>query len=155
MRLSRTMVVGTALLVAATACASKASTTSGGTTPAASPSAAASSTGPSGGGGYGYGGGPVSTSPPAAAGADTVQQGAGGQLVFAPSSISVARGTKLTISNVGSFPHTFTINGHGIDVTNQPGASQQVTIDLAPGTYTFICRFHVTSGMKGTLTVTG
>ena len=33
--------------------------------------------------------------------------------------------------------------------------SQNVTINLAPGSYQFICRFHVSLGMKGTLTITG
>jgi len=28
-----------------------------------------------------------------------------------------------------------------------------VTIDLAPGTYPFICRFHESQGMTGTLVV--
>jgi plastocyanin len=40
-------------------------------------------------------------------------------------------------------------------VVNQGGQKQTVTIDLAPGTYAFLCRFHASSGMKGTLTVTG
>ena len=40
-------------------------------------------------------------------------------------------------------------------MVNSPGQSQNVTINLAPGTYQFICRFHVGLGMKGTLTVTG
>jgi plastocyanin len=84
----------------------------------------------------------------------TVQQGAGG-FVFAPSTLTVKKGQILTVKNVGSASHTFTITGKGIDVVNSPGQSQNVTINLAPGTYPFICRFHVTLGMKGTLTVTG
>jgi len=38
---------------------------------------------------------------------------------------------------------------------NQGGKSATVKIDLPAGTYPFICTFHVGSGMKGTLTVTG
>ena len=56
---------------------------------------------------------------------------------------------------MGTVAHTFTIQGKGIDVVNQAGQSQKVKIDLAPGTYTFICNFHVNLGMQGTLTVTG
>ena len=56
---------------------------------------------------------------------------------------------------MGSIPHTFTIQGKGIDVVNQAGQSQKVKIDLAPGTYTFICTFHVNLGMQGTLIVKG
>jgi plastocyanin len=84
----------------------------------------------------------------------TVQQGAGG-FVFAPSTLTVKMGDSLAVTNVGTASHTFTITGKGIDVVNSPGQSQNVTINLAPGTYQFICRFHVNLGMKGTLTVTG
>jgi plastocyanin len=67
----------------------------------------------------------------------------------------VTKGESITVTNVGSAAHTFTITGKGVDVVNNPGQSQKVTIDLAPGTYQFICRFHVSFGMKGTLTVSG
>jgi len=90
----------------------------------------------------------------AAAGSSTIEQGPNGQLVFAPSSLSVKKGATLTIKNVGTNAHTFTITGQGIDITNDVGQTHQVTISLPPGTYPFICRFHQSSGMKGTLTVT-
>jgi plastocyanin len=51
-------------------------------------------------------------------------------------------------------PHTFTVTGQSIDITNDAGQSQTVTINLPAGTYPFICRFHQGLGMKGTLTVT-
>jgi plastocyanin len=54
---------------------------------------------------------------------------------------------------VSQVPHTFTVTGHGIDVETQPGKTSLITIDLPPGTYPFICRFHVSLGMKGTLVV--
>jgi plastocyanin len=84
-----------------------------------------------------------------------VEQGGGGQLAFAPASLSIKQGQSLAVSDVGSISHTFTIDGQGIDVVNAAGQSQSVKIDLQPGTYTFICRFHVGEGMQGTLTVTG
>ncbi len=90
-----------------------------------------------------------------AAGSSAIEQGPNGQLVFAPSSLSVKKGTNLTIKNVGTNAHTFTITGQGIDITNDVGQTHQVTISLPPGTYPFICRFHQNSGMTGTLTVTG
>ena len=96
-----------------------------------------------------------SSSASSAGGGTTLQQGAGGALVFAPTELTVAKGTTITVSNVGSATHTFTVTGQSIDVENQPGQSQQVTIDLPPGTYPFICRFHVSQGMKGTLVVQG
>jgi plastocyanin len=75
-------------------------------------------------------------------------------LVFSPVTLTVKKGASMSVTIVGSASHTFTITGKGIDVVNSPGQSQSVAIDLAPGTYEFICRFHVSLGMKGTLTVT-
>ncbi len=101
------------------------------------------------------GGGSKSAGSPAA-GAQTLEQGAGEQLVFSPTSLTVTKGVTITVKNVSSSTaHTFTIQGKGINIVNQPGKSATVTIDLAPGSYQFICTFHVSSGMKGTLTVTG
>ena len=147
-----------ALAVMGAACAKSGTTTAGGATPGASTSpSVASSSSSSGGygrGDYGYGGKYGNSSGSSTTGANTVQQGAGG-FVFSPTKLTVSKGTKLTISNVGTAQHTFTIQGKGIDVVNNPGQSQKVTITLAPGTYTFICRFHASLGMKGTITVTG
>jgi plastocyanin len=134
------------------ACASNSSTppAAGSTSPAAN----------AGGRGLygGYGGGPSGgPSPSASAGAAAamIQQGAGGQLVFTPATLTVKQGDVIEIADVSAIPHTFTIDGQGIDVLNSGGQSQNVTISLAPGTYPFFCRFHESSGMKGTLTVTG
>jgi plastocyanin len=133
-----------AVALVGAACAKSTTAASG----SQSPSASSSSNSYNEGGGR-YGGG-VATSPP---GANTIQQGAGG-LVFAPSTLTVKEGTIITVINVGTVNHTFTVQGKNIDVVNSRGASQQVTIDLKPGTYTFICRFHFSQGMKGTLVVT-
>ena len=140
------LVVGLAFVLAlvAVGCASKSSSASGPTTPAptASPSATV-------GGGSSQGSGSGVTA------AATVKQGPGGQYVFSPSKLTVTTGQTIAVKNVGSIPHTFTIQGKGIDVVNQAGQSQKVKIDLAPGTYTFICTFHVNLGMQGTLIVKG
>jgi plastocyanin len=130
------------------ACGSKTPTSAG----------AAGSTSPAPGGGYGgvYGGGGGGGSPSAGSSASaTVTQGAGGQLAFSPATLTVKKGDTIEIDDVASIPHTFTIDGQSVDVVNQGGQKQTVAIALAPGTYTFICRFHVGSGMRGTLTVTG
>jgi plastocyanin len=87
-------------------------------------------------------------------GSNTVEQGANGQLVFSPTTVTAKQGATLTIKNVGSVPHTFTVTGQGIDITNDTGQTHQVTLSLGPGTYPFVCRFHESSGMTGTLTVT-
>ena len=105
-------------------------------------------------GGYGrYGSGSPSPAPSLAA--DTLQQGAGNAFVFAPTTITVAKGSSLTIANVGSATHSFTVPNTSIDVVNAVGQTQSTTINLKAGTYQFICRFHVSFGMKGTLIVTG
>jgi plastocyanin len=95
-----------------------------------------------------------SGSPQGGGASNTIEQSPGGQLVFSPNTISVKTGATLTIKNVGSVPHTFTVTGQGIDITNDTGQTHQVTISLPAGTYPFVCRFHEGSGMTGTLTVT-
>ena len=73
---------------------------------------------------------------------------------FDPAEIAVKSGATITVDNTSrGTPHTFTIPGSDIDVTNDGGASQDVKIDLPPGTYEFVCRFHESSGMTGTITV--
>ena len=74
---------------------------------------------------------------------------------FSPATIKVASGDTITLHNTaGSTPHTFTVEGQDIDVTNDGGQSQKVKIGLPPGTYAFFCRFHQSQGMTGTLQVT-
>jgi plastocyanin len=72
---------------------------------------------------------------------------------FEPSSLSVSSGGEVELTNDGESPHTFTVEGNTIDEEVEPGASSSVTIDLDPGTYDVICRFHEAQGMTGTLTV--
>ncbi len=119
-----------AIMVVAAACSSSSTTA-----PVAPPAT----------GGGGGGGGAKSV---------TIQAGANGSLAFSPSNVSVKTGGTVTVKNVSSVSHTFTISGQGIDVTVTPGQSQTVNITLKPGTYPFFCRFHQASGMTGTLTVT-
>jgi plastocyanin len=73
---------------------------------------------------------------------------------FSPSNLTVSQGDTIAVKDATTgTPHTFTVEGKGIDVVNDAGQTQTVTIDLPPGTYPFICRFHSSLGMKGTLTV--
>jgi plastocyanin len=74
--------------------------------------------------------------------------------VFQPNQLSVASGAELELDNEGENPHTFTIDGEGIDQQVNSGENAKVTVDLDPGTYDFFCRFHSSLGMTGTLTVT-
>jgi plastocyanin len=163
----RTFVTTTALAIALTvtaaACASDSSTSGaggygGGTATSVSPNAVtptASST--DGGGRYGYGGGGGS------GGSGSGGSGGGGPVAgsvvaadyaFTPSNVQVKAGATITVQNsTPQTPHTFTVKGTPIDLALDPQSSQKVTIDLAPGTYEFYCRFHVSLGMKGTLIV--
>jgi plastocyanin len=131
--------------------------------------------GSGGGGGGAYGGG-GSTRTPSASGSASggYQYGSGGgssgssgaavgasvltltqvNFQFTPAKITVNQGDTITVSDTNpSTPHTFTIDGTSIDISNNGQQSQDVTIDLAAGTYTFYCRFHKAQGMQGTLVV--
>jgi plastocyanin len=143
--------VGLALIGAA--CATKSPSAAGPTTPV--PTATGGGSGGGGYGGYGGGYGGGSSQGSGVTAAATMQQGPGGQFVFSPVKLTVTKGQTVDVKNVSSIPHTFTIQGKGIDAVNQAGQSQKVKIDLAPGTYTFVCRFHESSGMQGTLIVKG
>ena len=144
------------LALVAAACGSKAaanvgatgasgSTTTGTTTGPTGSSGGTGYTG--GGGGYGGGGGGGGTT------ATTVMEGPGNSFTFSPSTVTATQGQTITLDNVSTAAHTFTVTGQGIDVETQPGKTAQVTIDLPPGTYPFVCRFHESMGMTGTLVV--
>ena len=72
---------------------------------------------------------------------------------FDPSDFSVAAGTSLELDNEGEAPHTFTIQGEEIDVQVDADQNGTATIDLPPGDYEVICRFHQGQGMVATMTV--
>jgi len=75
---------------------------------------------------------------------------------FSPSDLSGSAGQKLTISltNNGSVPHNFSITDENVDVTLQPGQSQDIKVTFPQsGSVQFFCSFHQTSGMVGTLQV--
>jgi plastocyanin len=116
-----------------------------------SPTATSGGGGGSGGGGYGNGGGGGGGGGGGAS-AKTITQA---NYQFSPSTFSVKSGDTITVKNsTPSTPHTFTVTDQDIDVTLDPGSSQDVKIDLPPGTYPFVCTFHESLGMTGTLTVT-
>ena len=140
------------LALVAAACGSKAAANEGaggGSTTGPTTSPTTGPTGNSGGGGYagggGYGGGGMTPT--------TVMEGPGNSFTFSPSTVTVKQGETITLDNVSSTAHTFTVTGQSVDVETQPGMTAQVTIDLPPGTYPFVCRFHESMGMTGTLVV--
>jgi plastocyanin len=72
--------------------------------------------------------------------------------MFDPARIDAAPGSTLTIRNpTPTTPHTFTVED--IDVTLDPMSTTEVTLDLGPGNYDVICRFHEGQGMTATLRV--
>lgn len=79
------------------------------------------------------------------------------------SETTVAAGTvTFTVSNAGSIPHAFEVEGPGIEKETaiiQPGASATLTLALKPGTYEVYCPVgrdsHKKLGMEAHLKVTG
>jgi hypothetical protein len=69
--------------------------------------------------------------------------------------------TQFNITNTGTLPHNFVIEGAGLagqlDVNLEPRTSGQITGELLPGTYTVFCPVgngaHRANGMELTLTV--
>ncbi len=114
-------------------------------------------------GGY-YGGTPIgetgTTGSTGATGETGAGAGAGATValnnyLFQPADLEVASGADLEVENANSrTPHTFTVVGEDVDVELAPLTSETTTIDLPPGTYDVICRFHQELGMTGTMTVT-
>src|SRR5262245_57579104 len=75
--------------------------------------------------------------------------------LFMPKTVKVKSGDTLEVRNGNAkTPHTFTVVGEDVDLELAPLTSETTTIDLSPGTYQLICRFHEQLGMKGTLKVT-
>lgn len=117
------------------------------------------------GGGNSSGGG-NSTPVPTGQGAGGQQAGAGGNTIavkagdfqFDPTTLTIPAGTPVTIQleNDGKATHTFTIPELNIDQVLRPGEKATVQVTASqPGTLMFVCRFHQSQGMTGTLTVTG
>jgi plastocyanin len=75
--------------------------------------------------------------------------------LFDPGTVEVSRGDVVAVRNGNTrTPHTFTVVDEDVDLELAPLATETTTIDLAPGTYELICRFHESLGMTGTLKVT-
>jgi plastocyanin len=74
--------------------------------------------------------------------------------LFQPRNIRVDAGDAIDLQNTNpQTPHTFTVPGEDIDVQLAPQTIESVSIDLDPGVYPYVCRFHERQGMKGTLEV--
>ncbi len=77
-------------------------------------------------------------------------------LKFQPSSATVKVGDIVQWTNTGNSIHSVTFDNQQVpSLDTQNGGEAYEVKFLKPGTYHYICTYHVTSGMTGTLTVTG
>jgi plastocyanin len=87
---------------------------------------------------------------------DVVEVTAKSTLEFDPTALEASAGEiTFRLVNDGSLPHTFVIEGHESDMKLSVGDSDEGTITLDEGDYTFYCDVagHRAAGMEGTLTV--
>lgn len=73
---------------------------------------------------------------------------------FTPTYVEAAPNTHLTItvSNVGSSTHSFTIDSAHVDRTLTAGKSTTVSVTVpASGSLNFFCKFHRGLGMQGAI----
>lgn len=69
--------------------------------------------------------------------------------------LTVPSGGRLYVDNLDRARHTFTVEDSDLDVELPAGTARMVSIDLAPGTYTFVCDVIGHETMIGTLAVSG
>jgi len=152
----RVLVGLAALSVLAVACGGDANDAAGGsmgTGPTAATGATDSGDDP--GGGSLYGGSNGMTGATGATGAKDADVSVFlNNYLFDPGTVKVDSGDVVAVRNGNArTPHTFTVVGEDVDLELAPLTTETVTIDLAPGTYELICRFHESLGMTGTLKV--
>jgi uncharacterized cupredoxin-like copper-binding protein len=87
------------------------------------------------------------------------QRGGGGFLVSLDASQAEAGTITFVVQNNSSMPHDFALEGNGVEQKTpmiNSGESATLTVDLEPGTYTYVCTIpgHEQLGMSGTFTVT-
>jgi plastocyanin len=78
------------------------------------------------------------------------------EMRFTPSTVRVKAGRHvMVVHNRGKLTHTFSLNALGREVTVHPGKTRELSVDLEPGTYRYVCRIldHEGLGMHGVLRV--
>lgn len=72
---------------------------------------------------------------------------------FSPTFVKIPAGAtsiSVTIKNMGSTQHTFTVPAENIDLLLNPGETMQATLRVnGPGAIAWYCKFHQTLGMQG------
>jgi plastocyanin len=153
----RALVGLAALSVLAAACggdANDAGGSMGGGPTGATAATGATDSGDDPGAGSLYGGSNEMTGATGATGANADVSVSLNNYLFDPGTVKVGTGDVVAVRNGNArTPHTFTVVGENVDLELAPLTTETVTIDLAPGTYELICRFHESLGMTGTLKV--
>lgn len=72
---------------------------------------------------------------------------------FTPRTLEIPTGEAVSVhvENTGSSRHTFTVPALNISVTLEPGAAEVVKLDMPNRETEFICEFHGSGGMTGTI----
>ncbi len=103
---------------------------------------------------------PATTAEAPAAAPIAVEADPSGQLAYVQKTLSAPAGENtFTFTNAAPVPHDFAIEKGedelGVTPQISGGASEDLTVTLAPGEYTYYCTVpgHEAAGMKGTLTV--
>jgi plastocyanin len=72
---------------------------------------------------------------------------------FSPTFVKIPSGTTsvtVTVKNMGTTMHTFTVASQNIDKVLSPNESVTVTVNIpGKGAIPFVCRFHKLRGMQG------
>jgi plastocyanin len=154
----RVLVALAALAVLAAACGGDSNDAGAGGATATGATAATGATdsgsGDDPGAGSLYGGSNGTTGATGATGANADVSVSLNNFLFDPATVKVSSGDVVAVRNANAkTPHTFTVVGEDVDLELAPLTTETTTIDLAPGTYQLICRFHESLGMKATLKV--
>jgi plastocyanin len=76
-----------------------------------------------------------------------------GDFFYSPTEVQIPKGTTVltvTVKNVGSAQHTFTVPADHIDHVFNPGEQMVFTVAIpGNGAFEFYCRFHKSLGMRG------
>lgn len=97
----------------------------------------------------------ASESPSASGGGKTTTTLVAKDNVFVPSTFTFPAGKRITLKNQGANLHNFSIEGQDVDHDIKPGETEIEDVEVAPGTYTFFCKYHRALGMEGTITISG
>jgi cytochrome c oxidase subunit II/plastocyanin len=77
-------------------------------------------------------------------------------LIFQPSSATAKVGDVIEWTNSGTAVHNVVFDNQTVPSSDSMNEGDTFEIKFTkPGTYTYVCKFHEASGMRGTITVTG